>query len=363
MISRNRLLSLKVGDYDWQGLKDSFVKIIRFFELEDVLYKKRVLLKPNLLSSHRPQECVTTHPSFVKALALVLKDNYSCRVSVGDSPSAVFGSYTNIRDLYLKTGMSTLEDVCELVYFKDFEDSEFGPVFSWRRHFDYLINLPKFKTHNLMLLTGAVKNLMGLVLGAHKAGLHLRYPKPQDLAGALSEIYLKNKPLLDIVDAIEVLEGEGPSSQGLPKSYGYIFAGNWGFNVDLLLARILGVGPKRVPILEWAYKRGLLDFDLDIEGDFPVFGGFKLPTLSILYKIPKGLLEFLSRFFKVKVYIEPRLCRSCKICQKSCPKEAIVVENNRLKIKDSQCIMCLCCQEVCPYKAVKTKMVFNFRRF
>jgi len=66
---------------------------------------------------------------------------------------------------------------------------------------DRLINLPKLKTHEMMTMTCAVKNLFGAVVGAEKAGWHLKAGASREqFARLLLEIYLLKKPLLNIVD-------------------------------------------------------------------------------------------------------------------------------------------------------------------
>src|SRR6185503_12980706 len=73
---------------------------------------------------------------------------------------------------------------------------------------DRVINLPKLKTHEMMTMTCAVKNLFGAVVGTEKAGWHLKAGSSRELfAKLLLEIYLLKKPALNIVDAITAMEG------------------------------------------------------------------------------------------------------------------------------------------------------------
>ena len=46
-------------------------------------------------------------------------------------------------------------------------------------------------------------------------------------------------------------------------------------------------------------------------------------------------------------------CIGCKICEKTCPSEAIAVEDNIAKIDYEKCTLCGVCAEKCPRKIIK----------
>ena len=46
---------------------------------------------------------------------------------------------------------------------------------------DIIISLPKFKTHGLTVITGAIKNSYGFLPGAQKAKLHKAAGEPRTL--------------------------------------------------------------------------------------------------------------------------------------------------------------------------------------
>ncbi len=75
---------------------------------------------------------------------------------------------------------------------------------------DKVINLPKLKTHEMMTMTCAVKNLFGAVVGVEKAGWHLRRElRANSLHGCCLKSILLKKPVLNIVDGIVAMEGNG----------------------------------------------------------------------------------------------------------------------------------------------------------
>ena len=71
---------------------------------------------------------------------------------------------------------------------------------------DLIINLPKMKTHTLMLFTGGVKSIW-LHSGREKASISRRSNKKEDFANLLLDIWLNVKPALTIMDGIEGMDG------------------------------------------------------------------------------------------------------------------------------------------------------------
>ena len=53
---------------------------------------------------------------------------------------------------------------------------------------DWIINVPKLKTHAYPGLTCAVKNLFGLVPGHYKVGYHARFSEENQFSQALKEL-------------------------------------------------------------------------------------------------------------------------------------------------------------------------------
>ncbi|MDD5282421.1 MAG: DUF362 domain-containing protein, partial [Candidatus Omnitrophica bacterium] len=139
----------------------------------------RVLVKPNLLMSKGPEYAITTHPQVVSSVIHILKE-INCRVVIGDGPS-VWGEYIeNVDEVYEVTGIKKVahDEGVELVNFDKRRMRDKFPLTSWLDECDYLINLPKFKTHGFTLITGAIKNLFGLIPGTYKTELHKNYFKP-----------------------------------------------------------------------------------------------------------------------------------------------------------------------------------------
>ncbi|MEX0610997.1 MAG: DUF362 domain-containing protein, partial [Pirellulales bacterium] len=118
---------------------------------------------------------------------------------------------------------------------------------------DYVVSMPKMKTHHWMGLTASMKNLYGVLPG-------LVYGWPKNVlhhAGIPETVYDINASLpklLAIVDGIECMEGDGPIL-GSRKQMGLIVVRTNQPAEDATIARFMGLVPERVPYLALAGKR------------------------------------------------------------------------------------------------------------
>jgi len=322
---------------------------------------ERVLLKPNLLAAKAPEAAVTTHPAVVKAVAELLRDA-GCRVMIGDSPG--IGGFRKVAD---KSGISQAarESGAELVEFDETIELRGGGTFRriaiarayWEA--DKIINLPKLKTHEMMTMTCAVKNLFGAVVGAEKPAWHLKAGTSREqFARLLLEIYLLKKPALTIVDGIVAMEGNGPGS-GDPVELGALIAGVNPVAVDMVAGRLAGIPGELLHVEREAARMGLAGTkmeEIEIAGVSPDrFEGpqFSLPTgLDVQFGLPAFIKKGLRRHLTSFPVADARRCVLCGICRDACPPEAITIKNSSLVINHGSCIRCWCCRELCPHDAM-----------
>lgn len=321
----------------------------------------KVLIKPNLLTDSQPHECITTHPRVIESIILLLK-KINSDIYVGDSPGVV-GQRKDIDKVYEVTGM---KEVCqrqgvELVYFDKAILKNNIPLTDWIERCDYIINVPKFKTHSLTKLTAAIKNTFGLVLGMHKVKIHKDYMDTEEFSKQLVNIFELVKPVLTIVDAVIAMEGEGPGSAGTRTDTELILASQDAVAMDSVLATIMGLFPKDIPTTKEAANRELGVSDInninilgENLGEF-IYSDFKLPKTSFIYSMPKPLLKFVRKLSLHKMMVIRDLCESCKKCLEICPVGAIRFEKDKAVIDSRKCILCSCCLEICPHKAITVK--------
>jgi uncharacterized protein (DUF362 family)/Pyruvate/2-oxoacid:ferredoxin oxidoreductase delta subunit len=346
--------------YDRQGVSEAVRTAVSLIGGIGAFVKPgmKVLLKPNLLSPHPPEDAVTTHPEVLRSVARLAKEAGGS-VCVGDSP----GGYGYNMDEILETSGVKAVIAEEGIEFKKFTSSRFVngiPVSNAVLDADVIISVPKFKTHSITVMTAAVKNMFGAVVGLYKAECHSRAPKEEDFAKIMTKIFAIAKPALSVVDGVLAMEGDGPSS-GIPRKMNFIAAGADAVAVDACLAKIIGLEPCDILVTKDAFGAGLGEADLahialvgDDIAEF-VTKDFKLPQTTLLKFLPRGVIRTMSAMVKFRPYIDPKLCRRCNLCKVTCPVNCITIEPDACGIDYKKCVKCLCCHEVCPYRAITIK--------
>lgn len=318
----------------------------------------KVLLKPNLLSARLPEDAVDTHPEVVRAVIRLVKGAGGVPF-IGDSPA---GYGKNIEEIFEKSGMKKVSDE-EGIRLETFTASKLIngiPIARQIFDSDRVISIPKFKTHTITVLTAAVKNMFGSVVGLYKAECHSRSPKEEDFSGIVAKVYSITKPHLTVIDGVIAMEGDGPSS-GIIRKMGLIMAGEDAVAIDSCLAKIMGLAPLDILVTKEAYEANLGEADLariEVLGeslDAFIAKDFKLPQTTPLKYLPKGVIGRLASLIRFKPYIDNEACKRCNLCKLTCPVHCIEIEKKRCSIDYKRCVRCMCCHEVCPYRAISIK--------
>ena len=311
----------------------------------------RVLLKPNLLYAKHPDRAVTTHPAMVQAVAELVVERGAVPI-IGDSPGV--GS---LRRVAAQAGITQVAEHmdCALTEFTRVVGVRTDASFTFRKlevakavlEVDVVINLPKVKTHGMMLLTLAVKNTFGCVPGMRKAQWHLKAGIDHlHFAGMLVELCKTVSPAVTITDGIVAMEGNGPGG-GDPRRLGLIMAGKDPVALDTAVCRIVGLPPSTLPTVQAAQQRGLGQAEhgpITVRGE-PIeavmMRDFRVPKRHDLqWNLPGFMKRPLKRIVVPKTAINPSLCKACGTCIAVCPAKAIVVRNTCAKIDYGKCIRC-----------------------
>ena len=332
----------------------------------------RVAVKANLVSMLKPEAAATTHPALLCALAELLRERGATAV-IGDSPGGLYNA-AYLAGVYRATGVAAAEQYgAELN--QDFsqakaENPEATVMKSfqytaWLDHCDGIIDFCKLKSHGMMGMSAATKNLFGTIPGTMKPEYHFRYPNHMDFARMIVDLAEYWKPQLTIVDAVVGMEGNGPTA-GTPRSIGCLIAGTSTHRVDLVCAKIIGIERSSVPTLQAALERGLITEsmeELEISGDPDAFAVPDFERIEskngILFQDsfhgPLGRIAtpFMLRHIASRPQVHKPECIGCKKCAEICPAKAIVMKKQKPKIDRKACIRCFCCQEFCPKGAMK----------
>jgi uncharacterized protein (DUF362 family)/Pyruvate/2-oxoacid:ferredoxin oxidoreductase delta subunit len=356
----------KLDSYDRAQVKAALISLLAPLGGMERFVKpgERVLIKPNLLAGKPVAAAVTTHPEVVRAVIELVQQAGGIAL-VGDSPGVGSGRKVaercGVLEVVAETGAEFIpfEEALPIAGTGTFRQFELARPYL---EADRLINLPKLKTHEMMTMTCAVKNLFGAVVGTQKAAWHLKAGADKELfAQMLLEVYRLREPDLNIVDAVVAMEGNGPGS-GDPCQFGVVMAGDNAVAVDVVAAELAGI-PKQLLYVENAARRlalpGADRHEIECLGEPP--DGLAPPALRLphLSDVQFGLPGFLKNRLRNQLTSRPEAiggsCELCGICVRACPPEAIAVAGGKLRFDYRRCIRCLCCRELCPHAALRLR--------
>lgn len=357
----------KCSEYDLNEVYNHISDIYKACDGPDFSNKK-VLIKPNILTDSDPALCVCTHPVVVEAMIIFLQSRGAI-VFVGDSPAiqtrSFRGEKSGIYSVCLRRG----------AFWTDFTKNPVEiasgkgkiKIASIVREVDLIISLPKFKNHELVYMTGAIKNTLGLVPGLLKAKQHAVHQGRKRFSEFLVDLSEAVTPDFFLMDGIVGMEGPGPG-QGYPVKTGLLLGSTNPVALDIIAGTVAGYDPMDIPTNAVAVSRGLWLKDAgEIIYDGPklrsiVKNDFKriaiTGDINISLKFLKNRLYFLKKFERRPVF-KHKHCISCLECIKICPANAIKMhqtKKNHVILNDKKCIRCFCCSEVCQSNAIDIRL-------
>ncbi len=337
---------------------------------------KKVVIKPNLVRKMDIAAAGTTNPSVVEAVAKLCFTLGAQSVTIAESPAGVYTD-SSIRASYRvgkmdiaaeNSGANLNFDLSSRRVQSSGEDkNRTFNIITPIAEADVVINICKLKTHNLTGMSGAVKNLFGVVPGTEKIEMHALYPNLTDFSSMICDLcktVCDSVKIINVMDAVIAMEGNGPTN-GKPKKLGFIGVSCDPFALDLVASAIIGMDDL-ASTCEQARKKGYAPKDISeitIVGDEYqkfVCTDFIYPDSS---DRNRSAITIVSKLFggKIMEWLRPRpvinkdKCVGCGECMRSCPAKTIVIKDKIAYIKKSECIKCFCCQELCPKDAVKVK--------
>jgi len=248
----SRVLIRRAASYQ-QELGELILESLREFKLP--VQDKTVLLKPNLVGLD-PLGVMNTHPAVIAATRESFLRLGAARVLVGDGPAMDRDTQAILESVRLRefTG-NLMRDFCDL-NLDDVEKviletraSRLKELFLPKTVLgvDFLVSMPKLKTHHWAGVTLSLKNMFGIVPGScygwpknvlHWAGIDR----------SILDINAAARPDFAIVDGILGMEGNGPI-QGTPKAAGLVLFGDDPVAVDATACRVMGLLPEKVTYL------------------------------------------------------------------------------------------------------------------
>lgn len=331
----------------------------------------RVVIKPNLIMAKPTSVPATTHPVVIRAVALWLRKNGITDITLAESSGGPYlAEY--MKTIYRVCGMNTLTDVLTLnddftsvpVHTKDgFKNHSFNIITPITKA-DYIINICKLKTHSMTGLSAGIKNLFGVIPGLEKPQLHYLCPDIEDFSNMLLELAQTVNPNLTIIDAIDAMEGNGPTG-GTSHPLKLILGAKDFYTQDYFATTLMKLDSNNIVMVRQAIERGLAHPNqIELKGD-PIpsdLTPFKIPDARKLDfsnfmpgKLGKLFAKFCSKVLKSLPKVDKAKCVGCAKCAESCPQKIIKIKNNKAVFPRKGCISCFCCQEMCPAKAISVK--------
>jgi uncharacterized protein (DUF362 family)/Pyruvate/2-oxoacid:ferredoxin oxidoreductase delta subunit len=369
---------LSCSSYDDSNLKDKILQSLTNIDFDPQLFQGlRIGIKPNLLIPSDPERSIITHPVFFQNMVQLINEYKGIPVLV-ENP-AVHSLNTALKQTPYGDIIQALNiDVpdmtpTQLIPFDDakqFKRIEISKAFF---DVDMIINLPKLKTHGLTVLTGALKNLFGVIPGLKKSRMHLKAPSRDDFSNFMMDLYGgllygfdPPKPIIHVMDGIIGMEGEGPGLSGTSVPIGVIISSRDPLAVDWTASQVINVPWEDIPTLKAGFQRSYCissPDEIDIIGDDldkVCLSSFKVSKNSIFSNAVRW--PFTSSFFKQLLVEKPvpqaEKCTLCYQCMRICPAKAIQPAEQQEKIPNydyNKCIRCFCCMEICPEAAIKTQ--------
>src|SRR5208283_2369359 len=340
----------KCTQYDNKLLKDKIIAGLKQidFDLTD-LKDKRVFLKPNLLMPSSPERAVTTHPELFRAVAEIVHD-YTRSIIIIESPNFFplkstikkAGLAQIVNDLEIEVADITVTKALQFPLAHRYKSIDISKAFF---DVDYIINMPKLKTHGFTHYTGAVKNLFGTMPGLSKAQMHMKAPSQMefsefllDLYGGLLNGFEKPKKFIHIMDAVVGMEGEGPGPSGKPKKIGAVIVGDDAVALDYVAVNLVGLDLKKVFTITEGFKRGYgvkSPDDIQIKGETLKdmrITDFKASRSSVMGGIIWPLKSpTIKNLFIEKPVPRADVCTLCYNCMETCPEAAIYLKKGILQ--------------------------------
>ena len=368
---RNRVWLAQCPDYG-QSLEEKIEKAFDALQVWDKIRPgMRVVLKPNLVMSSKPEQAIITHPAFTAAVGKCVQ-KAGGRVVIAESPG---GPYTPaaMKAMFRATGYRDMAEACGFALYTDCKSREVTlPQAKRCRELsvvepfldrDYLIDLPKLKTHSMVGFSGAVKNLFGTVPGLQKPELHCRFPEREPFSEMLCDLCHFLGPDLSLMDGIWAMEGNGPT--GGQRRDLYVIAGSespWA--LDVAAASLVGLEPEKITMLREGHERGYGPLDLselELVGDpmetllAPDFLKAEASSTDFIDRLPKFLRPAAKKLATPYPRIDKKRCVGCGKCAESCPQHTISLRDGKAVIRYQNCIRCFCCHEMCPKHVVQIK--------
>jgi uncharacterized protein (DUF362 family) len=271
-------------------------------EIKAGLKRKQLIIKPNMVVTNIP--LCATHVDALRALLEFVKPFYKGQIIIAESSSSVnsydgfknYGYLDLAKDFNVKfvdiNTYSTGTPVCIMDRNLHLDKIQVSDILTSPDN--YVISLTRLKTHNSVVMTGAVKNLaLGAPLnpGAVNGAKPISYKRNMHSGGSRwlhYNIFLEAPYILPdfaIIDGLEGMEGNGPIN-GTPVAHKIAMASFDAVAIDSMATRLMGIPLENVGYLNYCAAGGLGNVDRD---KIDIIGGQDPDKSIINYKMGSNI--------------------------------------------------------------------------
>jgi len=224
-----------------------------------------VFIKPNVAFPNSAVNGVTVEPKIVGELIELSKEAGASKIWVGESSA----NGIDTKEAFKKVGISEIIQRAggEEIYLDDVPLVSVSiPNGKALRSIkipkllvdaNVIVNVAKAKTHYIDAITCCVKNWVGIIPQKYRLSFH-----QNRLSQVVAELIKKIPPKLNLVDALIVGEGEGPTFVD-PRFMGVIIAGNDPVATDAVVGNLMGFNVNELEFAWAAFMEGVGEIDLN----------------------------------------------------------------------------------------------------
>ena len=236
-------------------------------EISEGIQDKQVIIKVNFMGTGNPLS--TTHPDAVRGVLDFLTPLYDRPIIVGESKGFLpsfehYGYYPlrreyNVRLVELHEGPNTYQWILD----QNLYPTSIRVINSYLDPNNYIISVTRLKTHNVVVATLTLKNVvMGSPLKIPKVNIndkdkmHAGNETPKFLNYNLFVMAHRVYPDFAVLDGFEGMEGDGPGS-GDPVDHKVAIAGSDCVSVDRIGTELMGIPWENIGYLQYCARAGL----------------------------------------------------------------------------------------------------------
>jgi uncharacterized protein (DUF362 family) len=229
-----------------------------FNQFQLSLNGKNVLLKPNIVDYHGNDHYIITNPDILKAAIELFKDA-GAHVVIAEASGLrrdinTILHYSHYKEILQKYNVEfvdlNMDNVVKTKIPSNLTSLEYLYIPETIKKSDFIVSMPKLKTHHWMGVTISLKNMFGIM-----PGIKYGWPKNKlHYAGverSIIDINYTVRPDFTIIDGVYGIEGNGPIF-GDNKHLGIVIMSNDLVAADYVAAKCIGVNPEKVTYLKLA---------------------------------------------------------------------------------------------------------------